>query len=213
MGFEDGGAMALGYLATAPSGTFQIAAFYASILPEEATLLSSVNSRTPFGGMPALFFRGALDEMIPADEVAQAAAKFTSPAIVTSSSAGHHLPLSSDSTYNTVLNFYTSNLPGSPPIAPPPSLSPSSLVSCLCSSDPTQYSTLNDATRCFGANDITNLEVMFAGQPQSASTNAFYTACSDYDNDGVFRANDLTNMKRYYAGMLAIASHHGRRRL
>jgi len=37
-------------------------------------------------------------------------------------------------------------------------------------------------------------------------TRAFYTRCSDYDNDGVFRANDLTNMKRYYAGLLGMAS-------
>eukprot|EP00966_Prymnesium_polylepis_P166562 3850463-Prymnesium_polylepis.1 len=43
---------------------------------------------------------------------------------------------------------------------------------------------------------------------------AFYTRCSDYDNDGTFRANDLTNMIRYFTRLLPVAPHiAGRRRL
>jgi len=77
--------------------------------------------------------------------------------------------------------------------------------SCVCGSDPSKYATFSDATACFGANDITNLEVMFSGQSMSNTISSFYGTCSDYDNDGVFQANDLTNMKRYYAGLLPIA--------
>eukprot|EP00966_Prymnesium_polylepis_P280268 6475868-Prymnesium_polylepis.1 len=81
--------------------------------------------------------------------------------------------------------------PPAPATLPP---SPPVLQSCLCAIDATQYATYNDATRCFGANDLTNIEVMFAGMPQPDSLVAFYTRCSDYDNDGAFRANDMTNM-------------------
>jgi len=70
-----------------------------------------------------------------------------------------------------------------------------------------KYSTYNHATNCFGANDITNLEYMFTLLPLNAGAVAFYTLCSDYDNDGSFRANDLTNIKRYFANLLPIASH------
>lgn len=89
--------------------------------------------------------------------------------------------------------------------SPPP---PVSQPSCLCGTNPTQYSAYNSNRACFGANDITNLEVMFALQPLVADAVSFYTSCSDYDNDGAFRANDLTNMKRYFALLLPVASHH-----
>eukprot|EP00966_Prymnesium_polylepis_P224381 5190228-Prymnesium_polylepis.2 len=79
--------------------------------------------------------------------------------------------------------------------------------SCLCSSDPASYSTVSDPVNCFGANDVTNLEVMFSGVTVDDITRAFYLRCADYDDDGAFRANDLTNMKRYYAGLLTVASH------
>jgi len=92
----------------------------------------------------------------------------------------------------------------SPPVNMPPPPSPS--VSCACGSDATSYSTYGSAVNCFGANDVTNLEVMFGGLAIDAGPREFYTMCSDYDNDGVFRANDLTNMKRYYAGLLSPAA-------
>jgi hypothetical protein len=76
----------------------------------------------------------------------------------------------------------------------------------VCGSDAAHYSTFGDDTTCFGANDVTNLEVMFVGLGHQA-TSDFYQRCSDYDNDGTFRANDLTNMKRYAAGILGLASH------
>ena len=83
-----------------------------------------------------------------------------------------------------------------PPVASPPlpSPSPPAQQSCVCGTDPTKYSTLGSAVNCFGANDVTNLEVMFGGLPMTDDTRAFYTRCSDYDNDTIFRANDLTNM-------------------
>jgi len=99
-----------------------------------------------------------------------------------------------------------------PPIPPPAPLASSPISphdECDCGGDPTKYSTLGSAVNCFGANDVTNLEVMFSGLAVTDETRAFYTLCSDYDNDGVFRANDLTNMKRYYAGLLPMASHVG----
>jgi len=97
----------------------------------------------------------------------------------------------------------------SPPPSPPPPSAPLSTQqqSCLCGGSSTQYATYDDAMQCFGANDVTNLNVMFAGVAQSAAVVAFYTRCGDYDNDGVFRANDLTNMNRYYAGLMGVAAH------
>lgn len=95
------------------------------------------------------------------------------------------------------------------PPSPPPAASPPALASCVCGSDPASYSTFGSTVNCFGANDVTNLEVMFSGLAMGADTRAFYTRCSDYDNDGAFRANDLTNMKRYYAGLLGMATHLG----
>jgi len=77
----------------------------------------------------------------------------------------------------------------------------------VCGVNPTSYSSYNDLARCFGANDLTNLNVIFAGMAQPAPVSAFYSRCADYDDDGVFRANDLTNMNRYYAGTLAMAAH------
>jgi len=110
---------------------------------------------------------------------------------------------------------FDARLANAPPSSPPPSPSPPppplpSLQSCVCGNDPAQYSTFgNDATRCFGANDMTNLEVCYGGLPMADETQAFYRRCSDYDNDGIFRANDLTNMKRYYAGLLPVSPHIG----
>jgi len=94
----------------------------------------------------------------------------------------------------------------SSPSSPPPS---PAVQSCVCGTSSTDYATYNDLTRCFGANDLTNLNQLFAGMSQSTSVVDFYTRCADYDNDGVFRANDLTNINRYYAGLLPIASHIG----
>jgi len=86
--------------------------------------------------------------------------------------------------------------------------SPTTVVpSCVCGTSSTDYATFNDASRCFSASDLTNLEVMFSGQALPAEIKSFYTQCSDYDNDGTFRANDLTNMKRYYTGLLPVAAH------
>eukprot|EP00966_Prymnesium_polylepis_P266543 6157541-Prymnesium_polylepis.1 len=82
------------------------------------------------------------------------------------------------------------------PVASPP---PPALQACVCGSDATAYSTFGNPANCFGANDVTNLEVMFSGLAVTDDTRAFYLRCSDYDDDGSFRANDLTNMKRYCA--------------
>jgi len=102
----------------------------------------------------------------------------------------------------------------SPTFSPPSSFlapSPPAPVgsSCVCGSSPTEYATFNDPLRCFGAADLTNVEVMYSGVIVSQAVIAFYTLCADYDNDGAIRANDLTNMKRYYAGLLPMASHVG----
>jgi len=96
-----------------------------------------------------------------------------------------------------------------PPSPPPPAPSPptTGVQSCSCAIDSTRYATYDDLTRCFGANDLTNLNVLFVQLAQPAAVIEFYSRCADYDNDGAFRANDLTNMNRYYAGLLPVASH------
>jgi len=111
--------------------------------------------------------------------------------------------------YRIELAKWLTIVPPSPPSSPSAS---SGLQSCICGSNPSAYSTYGNAAMCFGANDVTNLEVMFGGLAMADATRAFYQRCSDYDNDGVFRANDLTNMKRYYAGLLSIAAHFSGRR-
>jgi len=93
-----------------------------------------------------------------------------------------------------------------PPSAPPPATPPQQ--SCLCGATPPKYSTLGNANVCFGANDVTNLEVMFAAVPVTDDMRSFYIRCSDYDNNGQFAANDLTDMKRYYADLMPVAAHH-----
>ena len=81
------------------------------------------------------------------------------------------------------------------------------LQSCVCGSDAAKYATLGDPTACFGANDVTNLEILFGGLATTAAMRTFYARCADYDGSGVFQANDLTNMKRYFVGLLPIAPH------
>eukprot|EP00966_Prymnesium_polylepis_P012078 277349-Prymnesium_polylepis.3 len=60
---------------------------------------------------------GANDGTITNSMTNEQATKFSSPTVVTSSTAGHHLPYSSDATYSTVLNSFSTALPSPPPFA------------------------------------------------------------------------------------------------
>eukprot|EP00966_Prymnesium_polylepis_P083731 1939406-Prymnesium_polylepis.1 len=104
LGYSQGSAMATYYLSVVATGTFQKAFLFCGYLPETHTgLMNSINSASPFSNVPALVFMGVNDFTITNSMTNAQAAKFTSPTVVTSSSAGHHLPYSSDATYSTVL--------------------------------------------------------------------------------------------------------------
>jgi hypothetical protein len=134
LGYSQGGAMAIAYLGIAPVGTFQFIVTYCAGAPDQPALEAAVDSQRPFGGIPSLFFLGGNDPVMSRQDTMAATIFFTAPTIITSSSAGHHLPLSTDSTFNTILNFFTTYLPApsappSPPLPPfttPPPLAPPS---------------------------------------------------------------------------------------
>jgi len=113
LGYSQGAGIALAFLGVAPPGTFQMAVFYCAVPVEDAQLRAGMSTNSPFGGIPSLFFAGAQDRTIPPALATFATSFFTNPAVVTSQTAAHHLPFSSDPTFSTVLSFFTSYLPGS----------------------------------------------------------------------------------------------------
>jgi len=128
IGYSQGAGAALGYLGTAPPGTFKMAAFYTMAPPEAPAVIANLNARSPFDNMPSLFFIGGQDQNIP-DPSATGhgwVSKFTNATVITSPTTGHQPPASSDSTYSTILNWYrqhsvsTGSIPPTPaPPAPP----------------------------------------------------------------------------------------------
>ena len=128
LGYSQGAAFVPVYLAQVPSGTFQLAALFCGYLPTTHNgLVRRINARAPFDGIASLHFMATNDPIITTGMSDEAAAKFSSPVVLVSPTAGHALPSSNDPTYPSVLAFFLSSplLPRPPPpslpLPPPPS--------------------------------------------------------------------------------------------
>ena len=115
LGYSQGAAFVPVYLAHVPSGTFQIAALFCGYLPTTHNgLVRRINALAPFDGIASLHFMARNDPIITTVMGDEVAARFTSPVVLVSPTAGHALPSSSDLTYSSVLDFFLS--------LPPPAL-------------------------------------------------------------------------------------------
>ena len=92
LGYSQGSAYTVAYLAHVPAGTFEFAITFCGYLPTtHEGIIDRINSRTPLT-IPALVFGGAQDYVITNSLTAAQAAAFSSPTVVTSADAGHHPP-------------------------------------------------------------------------------------------------------------------------
>jgi hypothetical protein len=109
LGYSQGSAFVPYYLSVAAAGTFEVAMLFCGYLPTtHAGLLASLNSASPWSDIRALVFMGARDAVITNGMTQEQAAKFTSPVVITSRAAGHHVPQRSDPTFDQVVAFATS---------------------------------------------------------------------------------------------------------
>eukprot|EP00930_Biecheleria_cincta_P085032 TRINITY_DN7444_c0_g1_i8.p1 TRINITY_DN7444_c0_g1~~TRINITY_DN7444_c0_g1_i8.p1 ORF type:complete len:318 (-),score=59.41 TRINITY_DN7444_c0_g1_i8:258-1211(-) len=101
------------FLSVVQPGTFQVALLFSGKLPHNHTgLMQSIDANSPFGGIKAFVFMGALDAHQPNGLTEEQATKFSSPVIVKSSAAGHHVPNKSDpQALAQVLGFLASSSP------------------------------------------------------------------------------------------------------
>eukprot|EP00854_Cymbomonas_tetramitiformis_P030957 gene30957-38810_t len=106
LGYSQGGAYVLAYLAWAPVGTFKAALVFCGYVPSlHLGIVDRIDSRVPLDVTSSLVFMGANDDVISNGMTQEAATKFASPLVITSASAGHHVPFSSDPTFNEVDTF------------------------------------------------------------------------------------------------------------
>jgi dienelactone hydrolase len=106
LGYSQGAAFIPLYLSHAAAGSFQLAMLFNGYLPtNHLGLLATIRSGSPFGNIDSLVFMGANDLVISNEQTLEQAALFSSPVVITSSSAGHNLPDTSDPTFNDVVNF------------------------------------------------------------------------------------------------------------
>lgn len=105
LGYSQGTAMLISYLANVPSGTFQVAlAFCAYIPTTHEGLVARIDAAAPFS-LPTFIFMGEHDSIITNAMTDEYATKFSSPTRCTSSEAGHAPPQPSDPTYNDIFAF------------------------------------------------------------------------------------------------------------
>jgi len=107
LGYSQGAAFVPVYLANT-SNTFDVALMYNGYLPTtHQGLIESINEVAPFG-IPSVVFSGENDTGFK-DMAPDLASKFEGSLYIRSSSAGHHLPISSDSTFSEILSFIAQN--------------------------------------------------------------------------------------------------------
>jgi len=68
-------------------------------------ILATIRSSSPFSNIDALVFMGENDQIISNEQTLEQAALFSSPVVITSSSAGHNMPVPSDHAFVDVVNF------------------------------------------------------------------------------------------------------------
>jgi len=106
LGYSQGAAFIPLYLSHAPAGSFQVAMLFSGYLPtNHLGIMATIRSGSPFGNIDALVFMGANDWIITNDKTLEQAALFSTPVVITSSSAGHNLPDPSDPTFSDVVDF------------------------------------------------------------------------------------------------------------
>eukprot|EP00854_Cymbomonas_tetramitiformis_P003117 gene3117-3952_t len=106
LGYSQGGAYVLAYVAWAPVDTFKAALVFCGYVPStHEGIVDRIDSNAPLGVSTSLVFMGEQDYIISNDMTREAATKFESPTIVSSAATGHHLPYSSDPTFSDVIAF------------------------------------------------------------------------------------------------------------
>lgn len=123
LGYSQGAAFVPVYLANAPPGSFQKALMFCGYLTEtHLGLLESVRTESPFGDISSLIWIGQRDNVIPPSLSRGLIPEFTSPTVITSSTGGHSVPATSDSTFDQVVAFLRDEdvTPTPPTPSPPP---------------------------------------------------------------------------------------------
>lgn len=124
LGYSQGTAMAISYLAHAPVGTFQVAMVFCAYIPStHVGLVSRIDAAAPFS-LPTFIFMGERDSIITNTMTDDFATRFSNPTRSTSSVAGHGPPEPSDPTYNDIFNFMRAHQ-GASPVATPSTPTPS----------------------------------------------------------------------------------------
>ena len=105
LGFSQGGAMIKVFLSQTPPGTFEKVLIFCGYLPStHLGLMQAINIASPFGRVPAYFFRATNDHYFYS-LTAAAARMYHAPIVVTSSTAGHALPNEYDPTFQHAVMF------------------------------------------------------------------------------------------------------------
>jgi len=121
LGYSQGAAFSIAYLAHAPPDTFQAAILFCGYLPTtHEGIMDRIDDASPFA-IRSLFFMGLKDNVIPNVMTATAAARFSDSTTLASPTAGHHPPHTTDPTFDDVVAFISEGLPAAPP-APPSAL-------------------------------------------------------------------------------------------
>ena len=114
LGYSQGSAFSTYYVArkqTAQQQPFYFAMLFCGYLPTtHIGLVNLINRTSPFYNISAMVFMGEWDWIITNSMTEDQADKYTNPTVITSSEAGHNLPVSSDSTFTDVVNFAIAQL-------------------------------------------------------------------------------------------------------
>jgi len=117
LGYSQGTAMIIAYLAHAPANTFQVALVFCAYVPTTHNgIIARIDAKTPFS-IPIFIFMGVQDSIISNAMTDAFATKFSSPTRATSTVAGHIVPTSSDPTFGQIFTFLEAQQ-GGPTVAP-----------------------------------------------------------------------------------------------
>ena len=123
LGYSQGAAFVPVYLANAPVGSFQKAMIFCGYLTEtHLGLLDMVRDQSPFGDISALIWIGEQDGLIAPSFSQDLIPELTSPTVISSSTGGHFVPGTFDTTFNQVVAFVRDEEIAPVPPAPTPPL-------------------------------------------------------------------------------------------
>ncbi|KAK3241368.1 hypothetical protein CYMTET_48859 [Cymbomonas tetramitiformis] len=106
LGYSQGGAYILAYVAWAPVGTFKAALVFCGYVPSlHLGIVDRIDSSTPLGVDSSLVFMGEQDTTITNEMTQEAATKFAYPTVVSSAATGHYVPYSSDPSFSDIIAF------------------------------------------------------------------------------------------------------------